>query len=497
MKTWLCALFLATPFGDALVREAAKQRLQVQTNPSTLNQLCETEVDELQEALTACEDALAKHSVHTERAIAESRGQREEANLEVQRLQAVVHEKQEKLAKIEAENDELHDRLIAALDNLQPSYFTVVRAKQIPNMSSEAVDSWMKCEDEKTQLELQVSQCRARLTAEQSRQDMRRDNHDQLEANAKGNARMLKEHIALLDEQIAQAQRRQERLRRQVQQLEGVALSQQATEPAAGSNASRNRLWLGATPNVANKEKIARERIEAAKKVLQAAKTVRAEAAAKHQAALAKSERREAKASRSQELTESRRTELEVLRANMSRQNDTFHHQRKEAESAMAHAAEAKAQAGILREEHAALANASREAFMKAFLIDNERSQAKQAYKDAVVEARIASRRWEQEQREQNIAAYNLTRLDAEKKRLEWRLKSAENAEAQAADQAETAQKRLKEAEVQLEVEEQRVREAQRALEAAQHGSAAARGSPWQSALLSAAFLVLSITRTT
>lgn len=504
MMTWHCAFFLFSPFGGALVHQAEKHRLQVQTNPSTLHKLCETETEELQDALKACEDALARHSLHTEQAIAESRGERQEANLEVERLQAEVKKKEEELAEIEAQNGKLHERLIQSLDSLQPSSLAVLRAQQAPNISRQAESStsqqaetaWMKCEDQKTHLELQVAQCRARLTAEQSRQDLRRDSHDELEANAKGNVRMLKEQLALLDEQIAQAKLRQERLRRQVQDLEGIALDQLATQPARGFNASNNLFWLHAAPKPGNEGKTAKERIEAAKKALQAANTVRAEAAASHQAALAKSERRVEKARRSKELAEDRRADLKVLHANLSRQNDTFQRQRKEAESAMANAAEAKVQAGILREEHAALANASREAFMKAFLIDNERSQAKQAYKDAVVEARIASRRWEQEQHEQNVAAYKLKRLAAEKQRLEWRLESAEDDKAKAAAEAKAAQKHLVEAETQLEAEEQRVREAQQALEAAQHGSAAAHGSLWQSSLLSSAFAILVVMHT-
>jgi len=432
-------------------------------DPVALERLCRDEVKRLGEALKVCDRQLDQQRYQHEAAVRSITQRRGMAQKNVQELQKEVKEGEEELERINAINAELHDELMGELERFKgTSNFSTlglaVATSTLPpaeKNSMNAVDAWLRCEDLKTNMQLDVNQCMAKLRAEEGRQEMRQDNHEQLARSAQDSEGILQERLDLLRQQLAQARERTERLRQQIQQAKGASNVALAQDPQQQGE----ELAVVASAQEAAPHSQERGNDEpgigtaSAQKALQEAAKASAAAQMSHRKAQEASRRLAKQAERSSAEVEASREKARLLGRDVAQQNETLAQQRREAQRAKRKAVETEERAGELQMELGRLSDASREAFKKAFLLDHDRSRAKSAYEDALVEARSASELWEGAQKEENAARFELSRLEARRTRAEWDLSAAARVEAAAAKRAEEARAHLRDAEARLAAE--------------------------------------------
>merc|ERR1719277_2398917 len=125
-------------------------------------------------------------------------------------------------------------------------------------------------------------------------------------------------------------------------------------------------------------------------------------------------------AKRSSTTLDKLRAKSEELNDKLADQNGTLAQHEREAVEAKDAASKASGGVTEARSQLDRLSKESLEAFKHAFALEHKHGESKKAYEDAVVEANMASERWEHEQRQANQAQFNVSRLAAMKMRYDW-----------------------------------------------------------------------------
>jgi hypothetical protein len=179
-------------------------------------QKCFEEKAAFEAELAACETALASVEANAGAEVAELRGEWEDIRSSTEELSATVEGKDAELKQLEEENRQLNKDLIDELGKIG-SLMQVTRADP-----EEETREWLRCLDEKTTIELQVKMCNSKKDVAEVRARTQREHYRGLKDSAQQNQEMVKGRLKIVEDMIANAKARKERLTSQVAQIRAI-----------------------------------------------------------------------------------------------------------------------------------------------------------------------------------------------------------------------------------------------------------------------------------
>jgi hypothetical protein len=418
---------------------------------------------------------------------------------QIKAKQATIHE-------VEEESAVLHDALIGKLKSIagqslllaasptdpavtpEPSPVEPAvnpeaspgESAMIPEAWNSEVDAWRNCEDQKTALQLEVNQCEAGLIADETRQKLDQASRAQDGDQASARAEMLKQKLKLLEEQLSLAKARLERLQEQIMKVEqmqrtgGLPVALQDGPLVSGLVASESRSrtpgslsFLHASSPVDADDHPPVE--ESAREALRRAQVARDAAAAAHEEAISEHRQAAKVAERSHGAVAAVAQKTREVREYLSLQNKTLSQAMHDASESKSAVEKAQARIDEVRAEVDRLGNKSHDAFLKAFVVEHKHGESKKQLLDGIVEARIATSRWEHNQQKANEVQFNVSRLEDLDVSLGWKLKKTRLADEKAQADAAAANMRLEESAKTLDEKERRVKSAADVLEDPSH----------------------------
>jgi hypothetical protein len=177
---------------------------------------CTEEKATLETELAECEAALATVESDAAAEVAVMRQDWQDIRDATSNLSAEVEQKDAELKQLEDENRVLNADLIRELGKIG-SLIQVTRTDP-----EEETRQWLGCLDEKTTIELKVRMCQSKKDVAVVRARTQREHYRGLKDSAQQNKQMVEGRLNIVNDMIANAQKRKERLTAQVTQIKQI-----------------------------------------------------------------------------------------------------------------------------------------------------------------------------------------------------------------------------------------------------------------------------------